>query len=341
MKATTITDLHEHILFSIFCFLPAKFVIRCRCVCKEWSSLICQPNFPYEYFSRGKAPLQFLLEKDKNIVLAQIDEALLTSDFSIPANSIFDLGIRRILSFPSSFPINTSVDLHIVTCQVTGWILVVIYPRPDPLFDEGKQYDCHMYNPITGQHIVVQKPTGDHAGWGNISCALVLAQKTNQLKFLELCDGKANIQTIGTNAWRSLGEVHRCDGLPIVLNGRCHWLNNKARDIISFDAEEEVFQVIHTLSCFRDYKWCNLGLLDGCLCVSLISSNYVSEIWVMNEYGIRDSWTKKFGLLEPLACLKDSSSYGCPDPGLVKITSIQHPFQKMDLRMERKQLALL
>lgn len=146
----------------------------------------------------------------------------------------------------------------------------------------------------------------------------MLAQKTNQLKLLGfyckiLCGPvEAYIQKIGTNTWRSIGELPHCSGQdqPVFLNRLYHWLNKYYEVIYSFDPEEEIFCVIQAPSCFRKYNKSNLGSLDGCLCLSLTTRSGESEIWVMSRYGVQDSWTKKFvfsniGALEPLACLKN------------------------------------
>ncbi|XP_074363875.1 F-box/kelch-repeat protein At3g06240-like [Apium graveolens] len=324
MSVTTITDLHENTFLEILCFLPAKYVIRCRCVCKDWANLIHQPYFSHLYFSRGKSPLQFLVEKDNKILLVQLDEALFItrspSNVSVPRRSVFDLKIRQI------FGAQHSVWLLVMTCKVTGWIVARNYDQAyHPCL--GKQYFCqpyHMYNPITGQHIVVEQPKRDDLEWQ--CCALMYAQRTNQLKLLGFYRKnkgrlEADIQTIGTDTWRSLGEIpchHYGYELPVFLNGHCHWLDYRNAVINCFDAEEEVFRVIQTPPCFKKYAWFNLGSLDGCLCLSLSTLGSVSDfdVWVMNEYGIADSWTKKFvvsniqnmragAMLEPLTCLRN------------------------------------
>lgn len=146
----------------------------------------------------------------------------------------------------------------------------------------------------------------------------MLAQKTNQLKLLgfycKILGGpvEAYVQTIGTNTWRSIGELPCCSGTnqPVFLNGLCHCLNQYYAVIYSFDPEEEIFHVIQAPSCFKKYNRSYLGSLDGCLCLSLTTRNGDCEIWVMSRYGVQDSWTKKIvfskiGALEPLACLKN------------------------------------
>lgn len=323
MKGTSsITDLHEHIILEILCFLPAKSVIRCSCVCKDWASLIHQPYFPHEYFLRAKAPLQLVLESNHKIVLVQLDESLYTatypSNFSIPSNSVFDLNIR--LGYP-----NVPCSLiSVCACNYTCWIAALdLYPYV--IYDRDQRYrtwpQYHMYNPITGQHIVVPKPVRYDVVWRN--CALIFVRKTNQLKLLEFYDDKrdddergrveAYMQTIGTKTWRRIdkvpcqdyGRVH-----PVLLNGQYHWLDCDEMIINSLDAEEEVFHVIHTPPSFKDRKLSNLGLLDGCLCIAKLDDwQGYSEIWVMNIYGIQDSWTKIFVVsisdLGPLTYLKN------------------------------------
>ncbi|KAL8101389.1 hypothetical protein AgCh_033317 [Apium graveolens] len=147
--------------------------------------------------------------------------------------------------------------------------------------------------------------------------ALIFAQKTNQLKLLGFYRRKqggqveAYVQTIGTNTWRSIGELPHSTGhgQPISSNGLCHWINPSNGVIFSFDPEKEIFQEIQRPP-FKDYSQPHIGSLDGCLCLSVTSSSGECEIWVMHEYGVHDSWTKRFvisdvAVLRPLACLKN------------------------------------
>ncbi|KAK1352938.1 hypothetical protein POM88_052776 [Heracleum sosnowskyi] len=187
--------------------------------------------------------------------------------------------------------------------------------------------------PIISQHIVVPKPIRYDVVWRN--CALIFVRKTNQLKLLEFYDDKrgrveAYMQTIGSRTWRSIDKVpcqYYGRVLPVLLNGQYHWLDCKEMIINSLDAEKEVFRVIHTPPSFKNCVESNLGLLDGCLCLSLTKREYCersTEVWVMNIYGITDSWIKIFVITIPqlglLTCLKNgeflmlaqSCVYGVP-----------------------------
>lgn len=304
-EVTNIPNLHEYIILNILCFLPADFVARCRCVCKYWANLISQPYFPHKYFSRGQAPL-LLIQRDNNLFLVQPDEN----------TDAINLNVRRIFGYQSK------VELRFITCQFTGWIVSFKYKSPYCLTQLNIRY--HMYNPITGQHIVVQHCNRKNKHW--IGSALVFSTKTNQLKLLEFCcidqeRQEAYIQTIGTNTWRSIGEVP-CQyygfDQPVLLNGQYHWFDVNKSVINSFNVEEEVFEVIHETPCFKYNLHPELGLLYGCLCLTTYS--HQTEVWVMEGYGIRDSWTKFSGFtdvpfVKSPTCLKNGEVMVLRDHG--------------------------
>lgn len=155
--------------------------------------------------------------------------------------------------------------------------------------------------------------------------------KQFQLKLLRfLCKpgnfgkGEVDIQTIGTNLWRNLGEspryLEKYRSAPFV-NGVYHWINLRDLLIHSFDFEQEIFQPVPTPlfieTCNNDVE---LGSLEGCLSICNKRNHPAPkdiELWVMNEYGIQESWTKKFVIrehiniflppyfLEPLRYLKN------------------------------------
>ncbi|KAK1352980.1 hypothetical protein POM88_052818 [Heracleum sosnowskyi] len=223
--------------------------------------------------------------------------------------TVIDLSIRKIFGYPSS------VNLYIIACQVTGWIVAFRYEKsrrtqPSIIYQ--------MYNPVTGQHIVVPQPKRNRRRRGKQwhGHALILAQKTNQLKLLEFCNinGErqvAHIQAIGTNEWRSIGEVpcqRRGFHQPVLLNGQCHWFDIDKCVINCFNVEEEVFEAVYETPYFEYSLYPEFGLLHGCLC--LTTHSHQTEVWVMKEYGIRDSWTRTFvfddiPFVKSLTCLEN------------------------------------
>lgn len=113
------------------------------------------------------------------------------------------------------------------------------------------------------------------------------------------------ILTIGTdNAWRSLGSTHwRLDLRPseTFINGALQWVTNRYGTrhphlhIIAFDLAEEKFKEIARPMCggFNHFNF-YLVNLRGCLSAFICEDGRNTEIWVMQEYYAKESWTKDY-----------------------------------------------
>lgn len=327
-KETSITDLNESIIINILIFLPLQFIMRCRCVCKNWATLIAQPYFIQPYYTyhsskRSDPSIQFLLHDETNkLFLAQLDEDSRIDAYP-PPDSIIPRESQLYLKFLNDFyPVPSLVSLRIcTTCIFTGFIVADAYDHHTNV----RRGQYHIFNPITSQHFLVKQFITNE--FFSHECALVFLQKTNQLKLLSfsVCKSdhylRVDIQTIGTKLWRRIGSIpFRPEEIqfPTFANGLYHWIGYPRDQLIcSFDAEKEVFKQIPTPAATRDYDCSNLGLLDGYLCIYMKSySARPIELWVMNEYGIPESWTKKFvfhckcdlhldRILGPLKCLEN------------------------------------
>nr|GMD84519.1 F-box/kelch-repeat protein At3g23880-like [Ipomoea batatas]GME19701.1 F-box/kelch-repeat protein At3g23880-like [Ipomoea batatas] len=108
--------------------------------------------------------------------------------------------------------------------------------------------------------------------------------------------------TIPPFEWRLMES-----SVTLTLNGVMHWFKNYDRDtIISFDLMNDVFNsiAVPVSHCFPDGDFFisrDLVVLEGSLSVIAHPeySDYAPggyEIWVMKEYGIEESWTKKYSI---------------------------------------------
>ncbi|PIA34200.1 hypothetical protein AQUCO_03800053v1 [Aquilegia coerulea] len=88
---------------------------------------------------------------------------------------------------------------------------------------------------------------------------------------------------------------------PTHFNGALHWVGCKRltdlthKVILAFDIGSRVFQEVHLPA---DYVHCNLCrmtllVLDDSLCL-FCERDLLAEVWLMKEYGVRESWTKLF-----------------------------------------------
>lgn len=82
------------------------------------------------------------------------------------------------------------------------------------------------------------------------------------------------------------------------VNGALHWVGSSpVNAILWFDVGDEVFRVIPFPDQFgRDQRGVRyLKILSGCLSIVNCSSfGNRAEIWVMLDYGVKESWTKCF-----------------------------------------------
>ncbi|XP_022760069.1 F-box protein At3g07870-like [Durio zibethinus] len=114
---------------------------------------------------------------------------------------------------------------------------------------------------------------------------------------------EVQILTVGSPAWRNLGMIPYRLIWPtskVMVNGRLHWLSmpNKysiASLLISFDLETEQFQEVSKSDCCGlDRCFHHVTVLRGRLSAGAYHDNEQLEIWVMKEYGMKESWIKEF-----------------------------------------------
>ncbi|EYU45524.1 hypothetical protein MIMGU_mgv1a010975mg [Erythranthe guttata] len=104
------------------------------------------------------------------------------------------------------------------------------------------------------------------------------------------------------NSPYDLSSARRCTGACV--SGAVHWLapSKKQGDyrsvIAAFDLAREVFDEIPVPNDVSMDSGCyQLVVLGGCLCItdagrSLHQDNNKTDIWIMHEYGMAESWTK-------------------------------------------------
>lgn len=301
---TTLQDLPSQLIIEILSRLPMKTLFSCRCVCKLWQSLLLDPHLINLHLSR--APISLLLktfnEKRKLIEFHLLD---------LQGKKTDSCESRITIKKKSNLP-NIEFD-YVNSCN--GLLCLCEPGTEDPI------YVC---NPILGEYITLPKVKKDvsivGAGFG-------FSLETKEYKVVrvfqimgtdpikrEIHDHyEAEIYVLGTGSWRSLGKVpHTINVLMsfnTFVNGALHWhvSEHDTPDFIrAFDFGSEQFRVVPEPSLFFD-QWekefvdsqafidsMHLGVLLGCLSICDFTESDRVEIWVMNEYGIKESWTRNF-----------------------------------------------
>ncbi|KAK3039439.1 hypothetical protein RJ639_029238 [Escallonia herrerae] len=256
---STIMELPDPILMDILSRLPAKSIFSCRCVCKSWRNILLDPHFAKFHVSR--APVEFFLKSEGTVFLAELDEE------SCISNSDVHLGRKSLMSCKTSNGINIGLKEIELCNSCEGMLCVRRSKRWSPY---------NIYNPITGEHVVVKQTV--RASFTPIDCSLGFSRKTNEFKvmrFLVVTQSRTivkglevDIQTVGSNSWRSIGETPYWPHLSSIsssfLNGALHWICYAAQIILAFDFDEENFQSIPTPSQHRQFlPYCRAWFVGG------------------------------------------------------------------------------
>nr|CAD56852.1 S locus F-box (SLF)-S4A protein [Antirrhinum hispanicum] len=122
-----------------------------------------------------------------------------------------------------------------------------------------------------------------------------------------------HLYTSNTNLWRTFaGDIISVKNLcnyacsELLFNGVCHWNANSTGfsspdTILTFNIGTEVFGQLEFIPDWEEevYGYCvSLIAIDNCLGMiryeGWLEEPQLIDIWVMNEYGVGESWTKSF-----------------------------------------------
>ncbi|CAI9777384.1 unnamed protein product [Fraxinus pennsylvanica] len=132
---------------------------------------------------------------------------------------------------------------------------------------------------------------------------------------------KYEIYNLSTDSWREIDAVvpralhSLC--FELFFNGACHMLSRRAYFgpiILCFAISSEVFTIIDfPESCSElDGKHSSLTVLNECLAMvryqEWMKEPRLIDIWVMKEYGVKESWIKQF-IVGPILLMCPLSSW--------------------------------
>ncbi|OMO85418.1 hypothetical protein COLO4_21634 [Corchorus olitorius] len=310
------------IVDDILLCLPAKSLLRFKLVSKPWNSLISGPNFAQSHLNRSNTLIsqgercgnllrlgQISISKRKHRPDGQGPRPSLSLD-SMDADGshrevvTIDLGLQRYSNRPS------------ILGSCNGLLLVLV-----------NRVDFFLLNPLTRQYKKIS-PVRLHGGDRLIS-GLGYESTSGNYKGIIATHSHGGpssphiiydyVYDYKLNNWKRRREFHygvKYDDSAVMVNGIPHWCVYRQRiqpleeaadgeGYVSYDLivyvdlkTEEVKEVELPLWAATGEKRFNLGVLGGCLCMSLDprGSSTSIEVWAMKEYGIAESWTKLFAI---------------------------------------------
>lgn len=277
------------IICDIFSRLPTKSCLNCKLVCKDWYQIIisleftdCRANH-CSYFSillYGK-----LNNKRKNFLLVDLDKSS-----KIDEVGNLSVGVNSLIKFKSK--LHTPHDELYVVNECNGLICLKSWEQWSPYI---------ICNLLTSQQVIVEQlrePSCSVEVYGLGQCPV--SHKFKVLRILKTMEGYkciAEIQTLGTNEWRTVGDapLFQLRKSGVFLQGSLHRYSYRDNCLWSFHFGNEQFSPVTLPDEMKRERYTEVSVYDSCLCFSSMSENCGQfEIWIMKEYGVKDSWVKQF-----------------------------------------------
>ncbi|XP_074283744.1 F-box protein CPR1-like [Silene latifolia] len=287
----------EIILEEILPKLPAKSLLRFKCVSKQFQTLISSPNFIHRHLHHSLSTVA------NRLLITSRGSGLHSFDLDSPENP------------PVSLPLPEFFEPDL--CSIIGCCNGLLLLRSGPYNPKFV-----LMNPSTGFYTVIPYGGGPAC---NCSYGFGYDAINDDYKIVIFYDWNGvNVANLKDKLWRNLDDdLDRAPGdcqMAVVCdNHLCHWLIwselKQKHQIVCFDLCIENWTNDVPLPDYKDNSAdllldnCRhkrndvtaLQVMDGFLSV-LIQSNTGSDgrdLWVMKEYGIKDSWVKLFGFSDP------------------------------------------
>ncbi|KAL8544503.1 hypothetical protein ACS0TY_004899 [Phlomoides rotata] len=306
-------SLLEEIIFEeILPKLPVKSLLKFRCVSKSWCSLIGSKNFI-------KAHL------NSSIKSSNFDHHRILIDSSSLINACVELKLCSLPSFDMPFtdliPCNADVGVFkFESLRLVGSCDGILC-----LLMKKKRF--MLWNPTTKMSNNLPDFDNEMKSVRIKTYGFGFDESNNDYKVFGLSKSRSSDVSIGkvyslrTNSWEVIEEMDDSpgNGAGVYAIGKLHWCRvdlDYNYDIVSFDLSSHVYGVVELPSYPPKSKIMHtLGVIGGCLSVHIIQTNLDLYIWVMKEYGMKESWDK-------VACAPCTKGWiPCPTPIPIAIST--------------------
>ncbi|XP_023761699.1 F-box/kelch-repeat protein At3g06240 [Lactuca sativa] len=302
--------LPDELLLNIFIRLSAKQLAQMRSVSKSWNSLLSQSSFVKSHLHRSS--------HNNDQILLVFCPTLCSSD-----SKLFKAHLRRsphleLTEFNTFFPVNLESG-HTTRIKVIGAVNGLIcsfYYLPV----------LHIWNPSLSAMSTLPPYSTPSCLPFEICFRFGFDPKTNDYKVVKLTSianyigtspyilrewMQVEVYSMRKGSWELIAErfpSHMtmvddlcdvcADGHDGHLHWHCHCMRGTDTDtpatIVAFDMGSETFHEMPLPDSILEYKSCYvLGVLATKLCVMTWDENDAFEVWVMNEYGVAESWSKR------------------------------------------------
>ncbi|XP_062027477.1 F-box/kelch-repeat protein At3g23880-like [Rosa rugosa] len=291
------------VIVEILSWLPAKSLLRFRCVCKPWRALFSDPYFIRRHLSR----INTKTNNSYSLFVKEISTFRSMDCEALFKYSSHDDGpvLSRELDFPildvpfEFYYIDIIGSCNGLICLLLDWNTSVIM----------------LWNPCTRESKVLPQPSIKNLpkfyGFGYDSTTDDYKVIVGSFSSTSSYEYVVVAYTLKTGSWRklqSLNQNFRVLWHGCLVNEALHWVLDErdedhrviASKLVSFDLAEEKFHEIASPYCPNPIARSNLVARVGNISNSLtLYSRPIStragldfRMWVMKEYGVEKSWNE-------------------------------------------------
>ncbi|XP_058213029.1 F-box/kelch-repeat protein At3g06240-like isoform X2 [Rhododendron vialii] len=293
-------NLPYEIVFDILSRLPVKSLCCFKSVSKTWLAQITDPQFVKSHLNQSMK-----YNSNHKLIIApewgHSSESFYSIDYPAPDHPVAELempcksGVEICGSLNGVILLDIDDESGVKICgSLNGVILLDI---DDEL--------C-LWNPSVRIYQKFSQPKRPDAR-SDIIYGLGYDSVSDDFKvvaaFFPVSEDTSVVHVFSSKlrSWKRIGVFPYCIylfGPGCVLNGAPHWfasgITNMYLHIVCFDVTEEKFkEVPKPIDEIEDDRFI-LGVLGGWLCVVHQSWGSHSDVWVMKEYDVKESWTKLF-----------------------------------------------
>ncbi|CAL5344395.1 unnamed protein product [Camellia sinensis] len=284
------------LIVDILSRLPVKPLLRLRCVSKPWCSLIDDPDFIKLHLNRS-----INTKSHVNLIL---------NDCSLSSVNFDSLDNATKLKPPLKW---TDFGIEVLgSCNG----LICLY--------NGEEDVC-IWNPSTRKHrkLSVNNPYKSpffFTSYQNIIYGFGYDFVTDDYKLMrttqfqgknwDLFESEVRVYSLKSNSWRRIQDfpyyLWHSFQHGVFVGGALHWVvsRNYVSDsvnflVAAFDLTNEEYRLVPQPEFSDEDFYICVGELDGCLCIFCNYDQVRFDVWVMKDYGVKESWSKLFSIAKP------------------------------------------
>ncbi|XP_004507627.1 F-box protein CPR1 isoform X2 [Cicer arietinum] len=308
-------DLPSEVITEILSRIPVKPLLRLRCTCKLWRSLIDSTDFIFFHLTKSK---------DSNIILRQHSRL-----YELDLNSmdrVKELN-HPLMCYSNRIKILGSCNGLLCICNIADDIAFwnpsirkhrIIPSAPLIRKDKNSDENTNANSNAAVTTLLAARVYG--FGYDSFSDDYKLVSISY---FVDLhnrsFDSQVRVYTMRTDVWKNVPSMPYalCCGrtMGVFVSGSIHWVvtRNVEPDqsdlIVAFDLRFEIFREIELPTTVDGKFEMEVAVFGGLLCVIENRGSEGFNVWVMREYGSGDSWCKLFTVEQPrdvklIKCLK-------------------------------------